>query len=91
MDYFAAALAKVYDITVMVPRWLLLVISGSVASLIVNIMHNTKSLWPSTKAIPTTPANTPQPPRSAEAASPSTNVPPQAATSGPKKRKGGKK
>ncbi|EJD01361.1 uncharacterized protein FOMMEDRAFT_126226 [Fomitiporia mediterranea MF3/22] len=91
MDYFAAALAKVYDITVMVPRWLLLVISGSVASLIVNIMHNTKSLWPSTKAKRTTQANTPQPPRSAEAASPPTNVQPQAAASGPKKRKGGKK
>ncbi|KAH8118415.1 hypothetical protein DFH11DRAFT_1567272 [Phellopilus nigrolimitatus] len=94
MDYFAIILTKMYDITVMVPRWLLLVVTGTLASFIVNLLHNSKSLFGSSKATPALkPAvkasefeASPPPPK------PAVNTPTKSgAKSGGSKRKGGKR
>jgi len=39
MDYFATGMAKVYNLTVKVPSWLLFLLSGSLASLVLSLMH----------------------------------------------------
>ncbi|EEB95873.1 hypothetical protein MPER_05092, partial [Moniliophthora perniciosa FA553] len=47
MHYFALTLTKIYNITVLVPRWLLYILSGSVASFIIQIMHKPQPPKPS--------------------------------------------
>ncbi|KAF7332637.1 hypothetical protein MKEN_00146500 [Mycena kentingensis (nom. inval.)] len=39
MHYFAIALQKIYDITIRVPRWVLILVSGSLASVVLNLFH----------------------------------------------------
>ena len=39
MDHFAIVLTKIYNWTVVVPRWILLLLSGTVGSILVNLMH----------------------------------------------------
>ncbi|KIK04746.1 hypothetical protein K443DRAFT_92621 [Laccaria amethystina LaAM-08-1] len=39
MDHFATVLTKIYNWTVVVPRWILLLISGTVGSILINLMH----------------------------------------------------
>ena len=39
MDFLAVWLTKFYNLTVAVPKWMLLLISGSVGSLIVGFLH----------------------------------------------------
>lgn len=45
LEYLALVLTKVYNVAVMVPRWLLLVITGSIASVLVNLLHNSNSIF----------------------------------------------
>ncbi|PAV21035.1 hypothetical protein PNOK_0366200 [Pyrrhoderma noxium] len=40
LDYLAIALTKIYDRVVVIPRWLLLLVTGSLASIIVNFLHS---------------------------------------------------
>lgn len=42
MDWLAIALTKFYNVTVVVPRWLLIVITGSIGSVLVNLLHSGK-------------------------------------------------
>jgi len=49
MDYLAIVLTKIYDFSIFIPRWLMLLISGSVASVIINFLHK-----PSATATPST-------------------------------------
>ncbi|KAG6868133.1 hypothetical protein C0993_007337 [Termitomyces sp. T159_Od127] len=39
LDYLALIMTKVYNVVILFPRWLLFVISGSIASVIINILH----------------------------------------------------
>jgi len=43
LDWLAVGFRKVYDVTVMLPKWLLLLISGGLASGLVNLMHRSSS------------------------------------------------
>jgi len=45
LDSLAHVLTKIYNVAVMVPRWLLLVITGSIASVLVNLLHNSNSIF----------------------------------------------
>lgn len=87
------ALTKLYNLTVMIPRWLLVVITGSFASIIVNLLHSwgsvsgaSKSSGQPVKAVPATeqPATGANP----VPASPSIT---KSSKSSLSKRKGGKK
>ena len=98
MDYFATALTKIYDVTVMVPRWLLLLISGSLASAIVNLMHNSPSLWSKSTPKPKPGTEGKAKPPTSENPLPSESSKPEVkasgsgtSKSGASKRKGGKK
>ncbi|KAF9450160.1 hypothetical protein P691DRAFT_701799 [Macrolepiota fuliginosa MF-IS2] len=77
MHFFATYLAKIYNIVVIIPRWLLFVLTGAVGSVILNILHrpskkqaarNAPAKPPTTSTQPTTdkpaasvPAPTPAP------------------------------
>ncbi|PPQ63148.1 hypothetical protein CVT24_005788 [Panaeolus cyanescens] len=52
MDIFAKYLTKAYNITILIPRWILFILSGSAASLIIAVLHRS----PKKKA--PTPGNT---------------------------------
>jgi len=39
MDHFATVLTKIYNCAVVVPRWILLLLSGTVGSILINLMH----------------------------------------------------
>ncbi|KAF8076755.1 hypothetical protein FPV67DRAFT_1472562 [Lyophyllum atratum] len=39
MHYLALALMKIYNTAVLIPRWLLFIISGSIASVVLNFLH----------------------------------------------------
>jgi len=39
MDHFATVLTKIYNCAVIVPRWILLLLSGTVGSILINLMH----------------------------------------------------
>ncbi|KAF7302246.1 hypothetical protein MIND_00791600 [Mycena indigotica] len=92
MHYFALGLTKIYMITVRVPRWVLLVVSGSAASFILNLFHG----FGPKKKTPATNAPTPvRATQSVTAAAAPAAPTPVAATGSPsggaKQRKGKKK
>lgn len=39
MDFLAIWLTRIYNVTVKLPKWLLFIISGSIASFAINLMH----------------------------------------------------
>lgn len=39
MDLFAAYLTKVYNFVVLIPRWLLFILTGAIGSVIINFLH----------------------------------------------------
>lgn len=39
MHYYALAMAKIYNIFVVLPRWLVMILSGVIASFVMKIMH----------------------------------------------------
>ncbi|KAJ6610362.1 hypothetical protein B0H10DRAFT_1811653 [Mycena sp. CBHHK59/15] len=39
LEFFAVWMAKVYNLTIRVPRWIMLLVSGSVASFAINLFH----------------------------------------------------
>ncbi|KAF8645480.1 hypothetical protein AX16_007765 [Volvariella volvacea WC 439] len=39
MDFLATWLTKIYNITILVPRWVLFLVSGSIGSLVIGLMH----------------------------------------------------
>lgn len=39
MDYLAICLTKIYNATVLLPRWLLYMISGGLASIMIGVLH----------------------------------------------------
>ncbi|KAG6891310.1 hypothetical protein C0992_009191 [Termitomyces sp. T32_za158] len=67
LDYLAFILTKVYNVMILLPRWLLFIISGSIASVILNILHKPLP----TPAVPRQNQTTP-------AAAAATSVPPSA-------------
>lgn len=89
MDWLAIALTKVYNVMVVIPRWLLLLISGGLASGLVNLLHRNSSsnAAPQTVA-PVAPAT--QAPSTASATS-SKATSSGKSSGGVKQRKGGKK
>lgn len=42
LDYLATALTKIYNVFVIVPRWLLVVLTGAIASTAINLLHSSK-------------------------------------------------
>ncbi|KAF5388042.1 hypothetical protein D9615_000708 [Tricholomella constricta] len=46
MDFLAVVLTKIYDTAILVPRWLLFVISGSIASFLINFLHKPAAARP---------------------------------------------
>lgn len=77
MTYFAFVLTKIYHVSIMVPRWLLFIISGSVASVVMNLMHRgssevskPKSPQPTTSELQTTKPTKPASQPAHSAASP---------------------
>ena len=89
LDYLAIVLTKVYNVTVVIPRWVLILITGSIGSLLVNLMHSSRGLFSSSK-----PKSEPdEAPTTSNAEAPigesSSVVSP--AKSGPSRRKAGKK
>jgi len=78
MTYLAFVLTKIYNVAIMVPRWLLFVITGSIASIVMNFMHRgsppeapkPKSQQSTIPTITVTPQPALQPARSAAAPSP---------------------
>ncbi|KAJ3576242.1 hypothetical protein NP233_g574 [Leucocoprinus birnbaumii] len=51
MDVFATYLTKIYNVAVLFPRWLLLVISGGVGSLLLNLLHRPSKNQPVQKPV----------------------------------------
>lgn len=43
MDYFAAGMTKLYEIMTLLPRWAMFLISGSLASVIINYFHKSSA------------------------------------------------
>ena len=39
LDYIALIMTKFYNVVILFPRWLLFVISGSIASVVINFLH----------------------------------------------------
>lgn len=39
LDIFAVWLTKIYNITLLIPRWLLVLGSGTIASLLIGVLH----------------------------------------------------
>jgi hypothetical protein len=48
LEYFAIWMTKLYLLTIRVPRWIMLLISGSIASFAINLFHG----WGGKKAPP---------------------------------------
>lgn len=46
MDFFAVWLTKIYNAMILIPRWLLFVISGSIASIAINFLHKPAAAAP---------------------------------------------
>ncbi|KAI5123391.1 hypothetical protein M0805_006099 [Coniferiporia weirii] len=86
-EYLAIALTKIYSIIVTVPRWLLIVVTGSLGSVIVNILHSSRTS-PSPEPKPATGSVTSP---STPAISAGTSTPTKNAKGGAPKRKGVKK
>ncbi|KAJ7696098.1 hypothetical protein B0H17DRAFT_1329430 [Mycena rosella] len=91
LEWFSVWMAKIYLVTIKVPRWLMLLVSGSIASFAINLFHG----WGGKKAAPP-PKTAARPP--VAAAAPAAAPPPAAVATAPvspskaKQRKGkGKK
>jgi len=39
MDFFAIWMTKIYNVLVLIPKWLMFLLSGGVASLVLSLMH----------------------------------------------------
>ncbi|KAH0587995.1 hypothetical protein J132_10436 [Termitomyces sp. J132] len=39
LDYLALIMTKIYNVVILFPRWLLFIISGSIASVVINFLH----------------------------------------------------
>jgi hypothetical protein len=46
LDYLAIAMTKIYNVIVLVPRWLLVVLTGAFASVVINLLHFTTKTKP---------------------------------------------
>lgn len=79
MDIFAIYLTKVYNIVVLIPRWILYILSGVIGSVILNFLHRPKKQPAITKR--ETGANAQQVPPAKPA--PSTPAPAPASTPAP--------
>lgn len=80
LEYFAIWMTKLYLLTIRVPRWIMLLVSGSIASFAINLFHG----WGAKKT-----AAAPKPaarPAAAVAATPAP-VPATAAPASPSKAK----
>jgi len=82
MHYFAIVAAKVYTVTISIPRWLFVLLSGAVGSLLLGLMHTQASPKPTrAKEAPVSSEKTPP-----ATPGPSSTVHPKASDS-TKKRK----
>ncbi|TFK43896.1 hypothetical protein BDQ12DRAFT_623119 [Crucibulum laeve] len=52
LEHLATALTKIYNVTVLIPRWLFFVLSGSVASFMINLLHRGTKETPAKPVIP---------------------------------------
>ncbi|KAJ7579751.1 hypothetical protein C8J56DRAFT_834456 [Mycena floridula] len=85
LHFYATWMAKLYEFTVWIPRWLLYIISGSMASVVINFMHRGDRV----------PPPRPKPEEAEPAASPpvasATTTQVAASTQGPAKKRKNKK
>lgn len=86
MHYFAIGLQYIYDVSILVPRWMLMLATGGVASLIMRLMHrNPEAEAPKPEPVEEKP---PVPPTPKAASGTSISTPTKSKA---KSRKGGKK
>jgi len=94
LEFFAVWMAEIYRVTVRVPRWVMILVSGSVASFAINLLHGFgKKAPPPKKTVPRAPvASGAAAPVSAGAAVPATApaVPPSPSKAKQRKGKGKK-
>ncbi|KAG6850191.1 hypothetical protein H0H93_016619 [Arthromyces matolae] len=90
VDYLAFALTKIYNVMVLVPRWLMFILSGSIASVLINLLHK-----PSRNATPTpghaTKGGEVAPPRSSSETVGNTSATPTSTVAAKRKKTKGKK
>ena len=46
MDFFAVWLTRIYNVTLLIPRWMLVFASGTLASVIIGLLHKTPPTQP---------------------------------------------
>ncbi|KZS97809.1 hypothetical protein SISNIDRAFT_546856 [Sistotremastrum niveocremeum HHB9708] len=88
LDWFSIGFQKFYDYTTMIPRWLFLVLTGTLGSLLLNLMHSkpkpkAQKKSQGAKPVAAKPAASPAPAAASTATTP--------ASSPAKKRKNGRK
>lgn len=59
MDFYALWMTRIYGVTVVMPRWLLFILSGTVASFVINLLHRGDPK-PARKKPEPTPSDKPQ-------------------------------
>ncbi|KAF8806259.1 hypothetical protein BYT27DRAFT_7168667 [Phlegmacium glaucopus] len=82
LDFFAVWLTKFYNITILIPRWILVFGSGTVASLVIGYLHRTPQGGP---AVATQPQS--EPTTAATKSTDHESAAPQAKRTGAKQRK----
>jgi len=84
MHYIALGMRKVYDILIVVPRWIMMLMSGAVASLFMRVLHRNPEAG-------ATPENDDKKKETKSEITPATNNPTAATTATPSKSKGSTK
>ena len=82
MHYFALAAAKIYNLSIRIPRWLFVLLSGAAGSVLLRLMHTPAAPRPPARAIKEPPEMT-----ASAAPTPGSSSTAPATSDGTKKRK----
>ncbi|KAG9218767.1 hypothetical protein CCMSSC00406_0001119 [Pleurotus cornucopiae] len=86
MEYLAVVLTRIYNVTVLIPNWMLLLLSGGVASVLLKFLHRNPAPSVTSPRQPTE-----EGPKVAPTSNSTSQALPNSKRSGVKQRKGGKK
>lgn len=86
MEYLAVVLTRIYNVTVLIPNWMLLLLSGGVASVLLKFLHRNPAPSVTSPKQPTE-----EGPKVAPTSNSTSQALPNSKRSGVKQRKGGKK
>ncbi|TDL29374.1 hypothetical protein BD410DRAFT_779774 [Rickenella mellea] len=90
-EWLAVVMTRIYDVVRPIPRWLLLIITGTLGSVLVNLLHRNKTQAPPEPEVQRAVAPAVSVPAAEVPPSPSTAKAGGAKSGGAKQRKGGKK